>query len=1251
VRFSWLPLLAAGALAGAGSAEPLLERLPSRPVLRHVTVQQGLVQNVVNAVAEDRVGFLWFGTDKGLVRYDGLRFETFRPTPGDTRSLSDEAVTALLVDSGGTLWAGTWGGGLNRLDASTDTFTHLRGGAEGSAALSDDRVLALFEDRTGTLWVGTAGGLDRVDRSTLRVARYVPEGGGEAGADAAVWAVCEDLFETLWVGTGGGLFRLDRRAGRLVAAGRPVPAGQALPPGRVRALAIDRLGRLWVASSQGLRVLDRERGFLLPGQAIEGAALLDTASGSALFSDHSGTLWVGTRDAGLLGLDLASGRLQHLRHDPAQAGSLGHDDIHALFEDHSGVLWIGTHGAGVDRLDLKPAKFVNVTGTEGSFPLGRVWCFHEDARGRLWIGTDRGLVRFDPLERRFAAIRLGGPRLPEAVQGAVTRLVPGERNEELWAAVRPDWLVRFDLDGHVSLAARLALDTAKGREDGGILGLHPLPGGSVLVGTQSGLLAVDGATGSRNPSGDPAAGATVTALLVDSTGRLWIGTDGSGLLRCTSPAGSCQSFSPWSSSRGSLSHARVWSLHEDGRGTVWIGTAGGLDRFDPVSGAFTRLGDPGGVASDNVYGIQSDASGRLWLATDRGITRFDPAAGTFRTFTPGDGLQASLATPGACARARDGTLLFGGFDGFSAFDPSRVQPNPNVPRVVIRSFARPDREVRFARPLHELGEIRLAHFENFFSIGFAALDYTDPARNRYRYRLEGFEPEWVEAAAGTAATYTNVPPGRYVFHVVGSNNDGVWNEAGATLPVVITPPAWSTWWFQAAAGLALAGLGVAAYRARIRRLDAERRKLERVVEERTSELARSRDLLAEHRDRLQQINEIVKAINSHHDFTDLLSSLLSQMRLIRGVVKAAALIWDREAGVFRFRAAWGWPIEELESLEMTAEQARDRYERDAEQIYPDILVARSTRHTHAEEPSSPPGQPQAMLILCIRVGERVEGYLILDSTREESAFAERDVLLLDSLREHIRSAFIKAQTLAELQALNAKKNEFLGMAAHDLRGPLGLIGAWAGITLRQIQNGTLQPDKGVRDLGRVVAMADHMNRLVSDLLDISAIESGKVQIRPGVEDLQGLLGECEQVFSRLAADKGIVLKVLPGEGQALVLADRDRVLEVLSNLVSNALKFTPPGGSVTVWCEPDPDGFVAHVEDTGPGLSSEDLKAAFRRFGKLSARPTGGEPSTGLGLAIVKKLVEMQGGRVWVTSRPGHGARFSFSLPAPPAAR
>jgi two-component system sensor histidine kinase/response regulator len=264
----------------------------------------------------------------------------------------------------------------------------------------------------------------------------------------------------------------------------------------------------------------------------------------------------------------------------------------------------------------------------------------------------------------------------------------------------------------------------------------------------------------------------------------------------------------------------------------------------------------------------------------------------------------------------------------------------------------------------------------------------------------------------------------------------------------------------------------------------------------------------------------------------------------------------------------------------------------------------------------------------------------------ERLVGERTAELAESHGQlEARRAELEAANV-ELQALDEKKNEFLGMAAHDLRGPLGLISGWTGIVIRSLQSGRFGPERAAKELQRVVTVAEQMTRLVSELLDLSAIESGKLRLLPEPAVVQAILEDTTQLFTRLAAEKSIELVLKPQPLATGAVVDRDRIAEVVSNLLSNAIKFTPPGGRVTLWCERVAAEVWTTVEDSGPGLSEEDLRVVFRCFGKLSARPTGGEPSTGLGLAIVKKIVDAHRGRIWVTSPPGEGARFSFSLPA-----
>jgi signal transduction histidine kinase len=443
----------------------------------------------------------------------------------------------------------------------------------------------------------------------------------------------------------------------------------------------------------------------------------------------------------------------------------------------------------------------------------------------------------------------------------------------------------------------------------------------------------------------------------------------------------------------------------------------------------------------------------------------------------------------------------------------------------------------------------------------------------------------------------------------------------------------------ACTGMILALIGW--YRANRRRVrvEAEKEKLQELVGERAQELAEKQSQLEKRRDQLSRINTIVKAINAQHIFQDLLDSLLEHMPIVKGEEKAAALIWDKGARAFQYMAARGWQLQDLASRSMSAEEAEARYVVGAEEVHDDIFVAKGTR------PDESALDPWSMLTLRIKIDERIEGYLIFDRFADERGFAEHDLMILRDLKIHIISAFIKTRMLQELVALNENKNRFLGVAAHDLRNPLGVIIAWSEIVIRQLKSGRFSPEQAMQHLERVVSEAERMNRLVNDLLDISAIEAGKLNLELSKLQVEVILSDIKQLYSQIAAEKGIELAVEDATELPDVLADRDRIVEVIENLISNAVKFTEPGGKVRVYCKRDGDDVVVNVADSGPGLTSDDLRVVFKRYGRLSARPTAGEPSTGLGLAIVNKIVRQHGGQTWVESEKGKGATFSFSLP------
>lgn len=431
-----------------------------------------------------------------------------------------------------------------------------------------------------------------------------------------------------------------------------------------------------------------------------------------------------------------------------------------------------------------------------------------------------------------------------------------------------------------------------------------------------------------------------------------------------------------------------------------------------------------------------------------------------------------------------------------------------------------------------------------------------------------------------------------------------------------------------------------------RKQEAERKAL---IEKQKSELeiqvAEQTRNLSEKTEELEKINRIVKAINSEIDFSSLLETLLKETNLISVVHRACILAIDREAEQYKVKMTRGWSAPGLAAVSITPEKAESLFIRPAESPYEDIYKI----HTSPEHNVLPShdffGNSASRVVLQIRTGSMIGGYIIFDHLESETAFDKTHLHFLSCLKEHITSAFIKIKLLEELKTLNVQKNEFLGIAAHDLRSPLGAVIGFVELVLEDIRNDRFNKEEVISDLSIVLKSSRDMVQLISDLLDISAIETGKVSLELHRENLVTILEECEKMNRKAAAVKNITLEIEKPSHLPPLMIDKIRILEVMNNLISNAIKYTYPGGHIHVFCEEKPSLIVTHVRDTGQGLSETDLQHIFTGYKKLSSRPTAGETSTGFGLAIVKKIVELHHGRIWVTSKLGEGSTFSFSLP------
>jgi ligand-binding sensor domain-containing protein/signal transduction histidine kinase len=1241
----WAAALAlAPALAGAAAAPgaSVVDGLWSSPLrFRRIGPEQGLRHAVVYAVAQDREGFVWFATEDGLDRWDGARFVHFVHDPYDPASIASPDTSYVFESRDGTLWVGTWGGGLDRFDRARGGFEHFRHDPRDPASLSDDRVQRIFEDAAGRLWIATFRGLNlwRPEpdaRGGFRRFLHDPARPASLAHDR-VWGIAEAGGGALWLATDAGLDRFDPASGSAEHWPlAPAPAG--LSSARLRALARDGDGALWLGSEAGLERLDPERGEIERFRPDPRAPRsLPHPIVNALLVDRRGQLWVGTAGGGLALFDRATRTFAQFRSDPGDAWTLGHEDVRSLHEDRNGLLWISTRGGGASLLDPSPPKFRHLA-LRSSDPnrraAGNVQAVARDADGTLWVGTLTGLTRFAP--DGSATWFRPAPGVPGSLGGERVQALLVDRAGTLWVGSYEGGLDRFDRARSRFVHHRHDPDDPESLSDSRVQALLEDRAGRFWVGTRYGLNLFERASGAarrfRHDPADPVSLCDdfVWTLAEGEDGSIWVGTDVGGLCRLDPASGRFERFRHRPGEPDSLANDRVRALHETPDGALWVGTRHGLDRFDPRTRTFRHFLEAHGLPNATIQAILPDRSARLWIATNAGLARLVPATGAVQVFGLAHGLRQSAFTGGAAFAAPDGELFFGGPDGLSRFVPEQIEVGRAEAPLVLTRLTVLGRERRFARGGAPLV---LGPRENVVGFEFAALDFANPGAHRYGYRMAGLDRDWIDAGGRREALYAGLPPGEYAFEVRVALDGAHHQRATLAVPLRVLPPWWQTLWFRAgAAAVALGALALYHLR-RVRRLRRERERLERLVAERTAEVRRQRD-------RLEEIDRMVQAINAEVDFGALLRSVVENVSALEGADRALALVADRASGGFALAAAAGAADAEAKLAPFALDELLAGHLAGAREVVPGVL--RGAAGDSRLGAAGFGADAKAALSFRIESAGEPIGFLLFGSARA-GAFDALGGDELAGLREHLTWTLAKGRMIQELRDLNAKKNLFLGIAAHDLRSPLSAIHSYAELLRSRLADGKLDPRHADRFLGHIRRATDQMLGLIRDLLDVAAIESGRLDLRLGATPMVDLFEERRAIHAAMAERKGIDLLIeSPPAGLAAVM-DREKIGEVLDNLMANAIKYTPPGGHVRIWCEAEEREVVTHVRDTGVGLDPEELPRVFEG-GRLSARPTGGESSHGLGLLIVRKLVDLHGGRAWVESEKGRGTTFSFSL-------
>jgi signal transduction histidine kinase/ligand-binding sensor domain-containing protein/CheY-like chemotaxis protein len=817
------------------------------------------LQSRVMSIAQDRDGFLWFGASDGLYRYDGYNLKPYRHERGNPNSLSDDTVRAVYRDRDGILWVGTGFGGLDRLDPASGAFAQYRHEPANRGSLSDNAVNCIYQDTGGTLWVGTNGGLDRLDPASGTFVHYVhnPQDAGSLSSNVVIH-LFEDRLGNLWAGTvGGGLNRLDRSTDHFSRFRDPnIPRSPGNDPdAALSSILEDQSGVLWVGNM--LDTLDPKTGSLTRyAFRSKEPAGENIPYVRAIREDRDGVLWVGTV-RGLLALDRERKQFVRYTKNPLNSHSLHNDDILSLFEDAEGNIWVGTQ-SGLSRFNRKP-RFINrrhEVGNTESLVDTSVRAVQVDSQGDLWVGTTRGLQRLDLKTGRFTTYQ-HEPHDPHSLSSNYITVIREDRSGTLWVGTGGGGLDRFDRTTGRFIAYRYQPNNPEGLSSDGVLSLLEDRDGMLWVATAAGLNRWDRRTGRfttyHHEPGDPhsLSDDEIRTVFEDRAGILWVGTKLGGLNRFDRASQQFTAYRHNSQDSASLSHDCVNAIWEDHHGTLWVAAEDGLNQMDRSRGTFTILTRKDGLQDNAVQAILEDDWGALWLATHNGLSQFRPVTRTFHNYSESDGLPGDALNPngaeGSC-RAPDGEMWVGSRDGLTSFYPDRLSANPYVPPVVLTDLllfnkpVNPGKDSPLDRPIWAADSLTLTRTQGIFTLEFAALSYTAPENNRYRYRLEGLETDWNEVdSRQRLATYTSLPTGKYVFRVQGSNNDGLWNEKGVTLAITVLPPWWATWWFRSIVGLSIAGLIFAVYRSRVRGLHLQAARLEAQVADRTSELRTAKD--------------------------------------------------------------------------------------------------------------------------------------------------------------------------------------------------------------------------------------------------------------------------------------------------------------------------------------------------------------------------------------------------------------------------
>lgn len=1091
----------------------------------HLTIKDGLSQSTIKSIYQDSKGFIWLGSADGLNRYDGYELYVYRNDPSSPSSLIDNDIVCIYENPyDSVLWIGTQSEGLSRYDRKHDTFFSFRHDAKIEKSLPDNDVRSILASSDGKLWITTSGG---------GMCSWNPEDSSfsrPAFCDQPQFRIINSIADNrhggFWLGTGNGLYNYnfsDTNNPKKVELGFESQVD-------IQTLLYDVKGNLWVGTRGHGLIKYQPETRKIERYKFDGGAI------SQIVQRKNGSVWIGT-GIGLFRYNPQYDDFESFKNDRDDPESMSDDVIFSLFEDREEILWIGTYLGGVNKLDPESSRFRKYNDFLKDKTLNQainnIKGIYRDQKNTVWVATSKGLFSLkddyfnEPKKSRGVDLYF---------KDSDQHNVFGDSRQNIYVSnhlgilVSKNGTAPFQPFNPVNLKSIPKTSSFNnGIEDSG---------GIIWMITSTGVLKYNPVTNTvelKNPKNKDGLEMRENFMTVAESynGKFWLGTSGGILYLYDQNTDDFEQILTTDPNSGRQTFNRIFSVCEQSPGIVWFGTNNGLYEYVEKDRHLNRYMSSDGLSNNVVYAVIPDDQGRIWCSTNLGISVYNTKTKTFLNYTWEDGLQSNEFNENAWFKAEDGKIYVGGIDGFNCIDPARISPNQFIPPVVITGLTVNHQPVTpLSHPeitslqVSESKELRLRHDQTIFTFEFTALNYILPGKNQYRYKLEGYDEDWVEAGSQRTASYTNINPGTYTFMVQGSNNDRVWNEYPTSLKIVVLPPFWLTWWFKLLIVLSVLLAIYLVFYFRLKTIKQERARLERLVAEKTA-------TLSEQNIRIEQQNSELVSIN-----------------------------------------------QEIISRNEKIEQKNRKLKEQNEQIV-----------------------------------------------------KQRDNLL--ALAEQVQEA-------------NQAKINFFTTISHEFRTPLTLIIGPLKELITRIDE--LNRHELQRKFKIIYGNASKLLLLVNELLDFRKADTDKAGLIRTSLDLVPFIQQIAFLFNDIAQRKKINFRFVSTQKALKVSVDAEKLEKIVFNLISNAFKFTPDQGEITVGIDriggaDENEQFRITVSDSGQGIPEDQISYIFDTFYQADHSQSLQQSGSGLGLALVKKYVELHGGTVDVISKSGKGTVFTLTVP------